>query len=106
MPLRGKRPIIAPIFIRVCVLSHTRIPITNNLEKSSGAFSTIFFKRINNAMKIPNSKRDPINPNSSPYMANIESFAASGKYPVACTLLPKPNPTIPPDPIAIKAWHA
>lgn len=105
MPFSGKRPIIAPIFMIVCVLSQAKTPITNNLENVS--FVQIMIRRIlaNKIAYRPIMAVEPMKPNFSASMANIESFSASGKYPYACTPLPKPRPKIPPLPTAINAWQ-
>ena len=79
MPFSGNKPIIAPMFIIVCVLSQARIPVTRNLLYASVECSIIFFNLLKNATKSAISTVVPTKPNFSANIAKIESLAASGK---------------------------
>ena len=73
------------------------------MPKSSGAVFAIFIARQKKIAKTATMKLEPNNPDSSPMIANIESFVASGRYPYACRLFPSPRPINPPLPTAIRA---
>lgn len=97
---------MAPILISACTLNHAKTPTTNRRLKSSGARSAIRVKRANNPPNSPSNTAHPTKPNISAYIEKIESLAASGTHPFACTLLPSPTPNMPPEPTPIIAWHS
>lgn len=83
MPVKGIIPSIAEMLKNDWNPIQATSPQASNLAKSSGASRTIRYPlHINNNM-IAITMPQPISPNSSPMIANIESFVASGKYPYA-----------------------
>lgn len=91
------------MFIIACTLNHANIPVISSRLKSSGARSIILVNRAKNIAYAAITIDTPKKPNFSAKIANIESLAASGKYPYAWTLLASPSPNKPPEPTAISA---
>lgn len=82
------------------------MPATINLLNISGVRSIILRIRENKITYKQTMILIPKKPNFSAIIAKIESLAASGKYPKACTPCPSPFPNTPPEPTVTKAWQA
>lgn len=104
IPVNGNTPVIAATFNMTCAASQPNTPITINLSVMSGKRSAVLSNPISSALNSRRTTTRPTKPNVSPMIAKTESLIASGKYPVAWTLLPMPTPENPPLPIAINAW--
>ncbi len=95
---------MAPMFTNACMMMIRVTPAARSFPKVSGARRAIFIPRHKRNAKSEITIRAPRNPVSSARMAKIESPIGSGRKLNFCTLLPKPRPKNPPEPIAISAW--
>ena len=101
VPDNGKRANIEAILINDWEIISITIPKANSPLKESGALPAIRRPlRVKSKNKIIRADA-PMNPNSSPATAKMESPIGSGKYPNFWMLWPKPRPVKPPDPKAM-----
>lgn len=103
IPVKGKIPIIDATFRITCDANQPKTPAATNFNLMSIKWSITLRILKSNAVNSANITNRPTKPKVSPMIAKTESLIASGKYPVAWTLLPIPTPNKPPVPIAIFA---
>ena len=104
IPVRGRSPEIAAIFINACTAMPMEIPAAISFPNVSGAYFAMCRPLHSRKTKRDISIMAPRNPVSSEKMAKIESPMGSGKKLYFCTPFPNPSPKNPPDPIAISDW--
>ena len=101
-PVRGMILLIAATLTKNCIPIQLMTPVEIIFPKTSCDLIEIIKPLYKKNKKTVVKTNVPINPNSSPIIANIESEATSGRYWYFCLDLPNPSPEKPPEPKAIE----
>ena len=101
IPVNGMRDTMALKLIIICKDRANAIPPARSFPKSSDAVNAIRRAESTRTKNKIITIVAPINPNSSPIIAKIESVVTSGRYAYFCRDSPIPTPKSPPDPNAI-----